>query len=203
MELLEDDPWARKRTVATLAIIDILLAFLLIGYAGARLLRYNFTDQTVVYVLYSEESVFLSMVYWLTVFTFLSLQVVLAFFLLTATNDMTTDPETMIDKCYWWRILSQVFFFCLTMDLLFILYDNLINGRKLKEVRAALDTVEVIFRGYGIYFIGKFMSDLQGLFHSPIVQYDKNGTPIPPTPPLKAKRSIPMDDRHKDIENYM
>lgn len=116
---------------------------------------------------------------------------------------MTTDPETMIDKCSWWRLLSQVFFFTLSMDLLFILYDHIVNERPLKEVRAALDTFEVVFRFYGIYFIGKFIRDLKGLFHSPIVQYDKNGTPIPPTPPLKAKRSIPVDNNNEDFSNYV
>lgn len=79
----DDDPWTRKRTVTTIAIIDIvsyhyslfkkmsvqilivdvykllqLLAFFLIGYAGVRLLSNDFTDQTIVYVLYSEESEF-------------------------------------------------------------------------------------------------------------------------------------------------
>lgn len=117
---------------------------------------------------------------------------------------MTTDPEEMIDKCKWWKILSQVLFFAVSVDLLFLLYDCIINGNKFRELRITLDTFEVIFRMYGVFFIGKFISDLKGLFHSPIVQYDKNGTPIPPTPPLKAKRSIPVDNNNVDqIENYV
>lgn len=173
------------------------------------------------------SGVILSMLYWLVVFSLLSLQVVIAFFLLTATNDvsletcstceffnqiqtycliplqMTTDTETMINKCNWWRILSQIFFCAVSLDLLFILYDHIVNGRPFKEVRAGLDVFEMCFRLYGVYFIAKFTSELKGLFHSPIVQYDKNGTPIPPTPPLKAKRSIPMNNNYGDTENYV
>lgn len=113
---------------------------------------------------------------------------------------MTTDPETMIDKCKWWRILSQVFFSALSVNLLFLMYDHLVNGRPLKVLRVAMDGFEILFRLYGIYFIGKFIRDLSGLFISPIVQYDKNGTPIPPTPPLKAKRSIPVNNNDKTVE---
>lgn len=111
---------------------------------------------------------------------------------------MSTDPEEMIDKCKWWRILSQVLFFTLVIDLTFLLYDHLVNGRRFKEVRIGTVLFEVFFRLYGIYFIGKFISDLKTLFHAPIIQYDKNGTPIPPTPPLKAKRSIPMDNNNRE-----
>jgi hypothetical protein len=158
-----------------------------------------------------------SVMYWIVNFAMLSLQLVIAFLLLSATMDvclylsslsfspnkfprqllhinvffachfsffkqMTTDPETMMKKCIWWRGLSILFFLMLSIDLSIIIYEHLQNGLPLKLFRTLLNCFEILFRGYAVYFVGKFIRDLRSLFEAPMVQYDSMGTPIPPSP---------------------
>lgn len=101
---------------------------------------------------------------------------------------MTTDPEIMIGKCMWWRILSIIFFIMLSVDFIVLLYEPIFNDISLKIFQIVLDLLEIIFRGYGIFFVGRFIHDLKSLFDSPMVQYDDDGVPIPPSPELSSKR---------------
>jgi len=191
---MQDDPWSRRKTVKALAILDMILAVFLITYAVVRLLKYDYKDQNVVFLLSREENVAVSVLYWIVNFALLSLQLVIAFLLLTATIDMTTDPETMMKKCIWWRGLSILFFIMLSVDLIIILWEYLRNDVELKVFRTVLDTFEVLFRVYGVYFVGRFIRDLRSLFEAPMMQYE-NGTPIPPSPSFTPKFS---KDRFRD-----
>ncbi|CAG7825987.1 unnamed protein product, partial [Allacma fusca] len=73
------------------------LAIFLIGFAGFRLLRYDYRDQSLIVLLSSHEYMFVSVMYWIVVFGILSLQLVIAFLLLTATKDVSE----LIYFLYW------------------------------------------------------------------------------------------------------
>jgi len=166
-----------------LAVIDMILALFLMGCAVNRLFDYDYKDQSVVYFVSREERVFLSLFYWIACFGTLSLQMVIAFLLLTATMDMTSDTETMLRKCIWWRSLSSLLFLWLIIDLSVILYEHFANELNLRIFPVVMDSLELVFRAYGVCFMGRFISDLHNVFEAPMVAYG-NGGIIPPTPPL-------------------
>jgi len=170
-----------------LAVIDMLLAVFLMACAVNRLFDYDYKNQSIVYFLSREEHVYLSLFYWIACFGTLSLQMVVAFLLLTATMDMTSDTETMLRKCIWWRTLSTLIFLWLIIDLSVILYEHLVNELELRVFQVVLDSLELVFRAYGVCFVGRFISDLHNVFEAPMVQYG-NGGVIPPSPPISPDR---------------
>lgn len=76
----------------------------------------------------------------------------------------------------------------LVVDLFTMIYEFIFNDIDIKIFRTVLDSLEVIFRGYGVFFVGRFISDLCSLFEAPMVQYD-DGIPIPPSPIMLPKRN--------------
>ena len=87
---------------------------------------------------------------------------------------MTVDPETMLKKCHFWRTFSVILLILLSLDLIISFYLLLDEGAPENRVQrlasVILDTAEIIFRGLGIYFVGKFIDDLHSVFQAPITQ---------------------------------
>ena len=105
---------------------------------------------------------------------------------------MTIDPDTMIKKCEWWRTTSFIFFILLVLDIFILVYENYIMGDgQLKVLRLVCSSVELVFRMYGIYFVGKFIRDLHTLFGAPMVQLNAPASPaVGPRCPVASQRGI-------------
>jgi hypothetical protein len=101
---------------------------------------------------------------------------------------MTLDPLTMMSKCIWWRSLSLLFFVMLFIELLIVLYELFMNGLIPNIFKTVINSLELIFRGFGVFFVGRFIGDLNSLFEAPMVQYGKDGV-IPPSPKPILKRT--------------
>ncbi|CAG7815372.1 unnamed protein product [Allacma fusca] len=107
---------------------------------------------------------------------------------------MTIDPDTMIKKCEWWRTTSFIFFVLLSLDIFILIYEHYVMADgKIKVTRLVLSSLELLFRLYGIYFVGKFIRDLHTLFGAPMVQY-ANAMPASPIAqprcPVTSQRGI-------------
>ena len=94
---------------------------------------------------------------------------------------MTTDPETMIKKCHFWRTFSLILLVFLSVDLAISLYIYFsIGGEDQRLAQIILDAVEIVFRVLGVYFVGKFITDLHSLFAAPMTTNSSSSTPAMP-----------------------
>jgi len=75
------------------------------------------------------------------------------------------------------------FIICLCLDIAIVVYEQQTREpSNIKTFRIGVDILEILFRLFGIFFVGKFISDLHTLFESPMVQYTNTGQIIPPSP---------------------